>query len=137
MTSNWSKTLKVRILKSSPSFDMSHDMGYKKVIVVVIEVIRGHIFGHRKFKWSPNDLKCWQVNYWMHYLLLDMSLDVSYETLTICVHGGHLRSHFRLWRGQLTSNWSNTLKVQIVESLSFIDMSWLEKLWIMWWFEWQ
>ena len=33
------------------SFDMSHDIGYKKVIVVVMEVIWGHVFGHGEVKW--------------------------------------------------------------------------------------
>jgi hypothetical protein len=65
------------------SFYMSHDMGYKKVIVVVMEVIWGHIFrhdmgyenvivvvieviwchilGHGEVKWPPIGLKHWKV----------------------------------------------------------------------------
>ena len=33
------------------SFDKSHDVGYAKVIVVVMEVIWGHVFGHGEVKW--------------------------------------------------------------------------------------
>ena len=46
------------------SFDMSHDMGYAKVIVVVMEVIWGHIFGHGEVKWPPIGLKHWKFEYW-------------------------------------------------------------------------
>ena len=35
-------------------------------------------------------------------------------------HGGHLRSHFCSWWGQVTSNWSKTLKGGIMKSLPFI-----------------
>ena len=37
-----------------------------------------------------------------------------------CVHGGHLRSHFRSRWGQMSSNWSKTLKGRILKSLPFI-----------------
>ena len=53
---------------------MSHDMGYAKVNVVVMEVIWGHIFGHGEVKWPPIYLKHWKVEYWSHNLSFDMSL---------------------------------------------------------------
>ena len=53
---------------------MSHDMGYAKVIIVVMEVIWGHVFGHGEVKWPPIGLKHWNVEYWSHYLSFDMSL---------------------------------------------------------------
>ena len=56
------------------SFDMSHDMGYAKVIIVIMEVIWGHVFGHGEVKWPPIGLKHWNVEYWSHYLSFDMSL---------------------------------------------------------------
>ena len=59
------------------SFDMSHDMGYAKVIIVVMEVIWGHVFGHGEVKWPPIGLKHWQVEYWSHYLSFDMSHDMG------------------------------------------------------------
>ena len=56
------------------SFDMSHDMGYAKVIIVVMEVIWGLVFGHGEVKWPPIGLKHWKVEYWSHNLSFDMSL---------------------------------------------------------------
>ena len=46
--------------------------------------IYAEIFGHMEVKWPQNDLKCWQVNYWGHYLHL------------IC-HSMLARKHSFLW----------------------------------------
>ena len=64
---------------------MSQDIGYKKVIVVVMEVIWGHIFGHGEIKWPPISLKPWKVEYWSHYLSFDMSHDMEYAKVIIVV----------------------------------------------------
>ena len=72
-------------------FDMSHDMGYEKVIVEVMELFWGHIFDHGEvkwppiglkhwkvkywsYKWPPIGLKHWKVKYWSYYLSFDMSI---------------------------------------------------------------
>ena len=65
--------------------DMSPDIGYEKVIVVVIEVIWGQIFGHGEVKWPPIGLKHWKVEYWSHYLSFDMSYDMGYEKVIVVV----------------------------------------------------
>ena len=101
------------------SFDMSHDTGYTKVIVVVMEVIWGHISGHGEVKWPPIGLKHWKAEYWSHYISFNMSLDMGYAS-HCCGHGGHLRSHFWSCWGQMTSNWSKTLKGRKLKSLPII-----------------
>ena len=105
------------------SYDMSHNMRYEKVIVVVMEVILGHIFGHGEVRWPPIWLKHWKVGYWSHYLSFDMSNDMGYAKVIVVVMEviwGHLRSCFRSWLGQMTSKWSKTLKCRILKSLPFI-----------------
>ena len=62
------KHWKVEYWSHNLSFDMSHDMGYEKVIFVVMEVIWGHSFGHGEVKWPPICLKHWNVEYWSHHL---------------------------------------------------------------------
>ena len=84
-----------------------------------MEVILGHIFGHGEVRWPPICLKHWKVGYWSHYLSFDMSNDMGYVS-HCCGHAGHLRSGFRSWWGQMTSNWYTTMKGQILKSLPFI-----------------
>ena len=78
------------------SFDMSHDMWYAKVIVVVMEVIWGHIFCQGEVKWPPICLKHWKVEYWSHYLSFDMSHDMGYAKVIVVVMEviwGHIIGH--------------------------------------------
>ena len=49
----------------------------RKLIVVVMEVICGHIVGHGAVNLPPIDLKPLQVDYWSHYLSFDMSLNMG------------------------------------------------------------
>ena len=52
------------------------------------------------------------------------SHDMGYES-HFCGHGSHLRSHFRSWCGQITSNLSKTLKGRILNSFDMsLDMVW-------------
>ena len=80
MTSNWSKTMKGRILKS-----------FEKVIAVVMYVIWGQIFGNGKVKWPPIGLKHWKVEYWSHYLSFDISHDMGYKKVIV------VAMEFYLW----------------------------------------
>ena len=85
-----------------------------------MEVIWGHAFGHGEVKWPPIGLKHWKVEYWRHYLSFDMSHDMGYAKVIVVVMEviwGHI---FWSWWGQMTSNWSKTLKGRILKSLPFI-----------------
>ena len=53
MTSNWSKMLAGQLLESLSFIWYVARIGYEAFIFVVMEVILGHIFGHREVKWPP------------------------------------------------------------------------------------
>ena len=60
-------------------------IGIQKVIVVVMKVLWGHIFGHGEVKWPPICLKHRKVEYCSHYLSFDMSHDMGYEKVIVVV----------------------------------------------------
>ena len=68
MTFSWSKTGPVKYWSNYLSFVILFAKEWKKVIVVVIEVIWGHICCHGENKWPPIGLKHWKVKYRSHYL---------------------------------------------------------------------
>ena len=71
-------------------------MAYETFIFVVMEVIWGHIFGHREVEKPLNDLKCWRLKCCSNYLSFDISLDMAYETFIFVVMEviwGHVFGH--------------------------------------------
>ena len=118
MTSNWSKTLKGRILKALPLIWYVTWQGISK------SHCRGHGC-HRK-----SHFRSWwgqmtsNFSKTLNGRILKSFPFIWYVTWHgigkshCCGHGGNLRSHFRSWWDQMTSNWSKTLV--ILQSLPFI-----------------
>ena len=55
----------------------SLEMRLEKVIVVVMKIIWGHIFGHGEVKWPLISLKHGKVEFWRYKFSFDMSLDMK------------------------------------------------------------